>query len=71
MDLITVVVVAVVAWSTLAILVLALCRAAALADSSTERIYRSPAGLASSPRRHATGDASRSALARARRFGTG
>jgi hypothetical protein len=71
MDLITVVVVAVVAWSTFAIVVLALCRAAALADSSTENMYRSPTGLASGPRHQIAGDANRGGLTRARRFGTG
>jgi len=71
MDLITVVLVAVAAWSTIAIVVVALCRAAALADSSAEHMYRSRGRLTSSPRRHAPGDANRSALPRARRFGTG
>jgi hypothetical protein len=70
MDLITVVLVAVAAWSTIAIVVVALCRAAALADSSAEYMYRTR-GSTSRPRRHASGDANLGALQRARRFGTG
>jgi hypothetical protein len=41
MDLITIVVVAIGAWCTLAVVVFALCRASAHSDRRSEHLYRS------------------------------